>query len=295
MIAYMGNWHNECPSDEQIAQYSHIVIAFAVSYTWDPVKNICDTTCQISSPSTCGNQYRPDLIRKWQTMGKKVILSFGGAGMGGSWTGDNNDCWEHCFGREQQVVDQLTYIVNDQNLDGVDIDYEYFYENDQNGSGFTRGDEAQTFLKDVTLGLRATLPDKELTHAPMEPDIVPGTGYYDVLKEVADSLDFLMPQYYNGFVRPLTDFPGALHHYSQLTDDIFDGDSTKIIFGFCIGDCNDFNMNGEEAKETMELLGIAYPCNGGAFFWLQDHDVGGLWSAKVNEQLTIDAGNCPSN
>ena len=84
MIAYLGNWQ-ECPSDEQIDQYTHIVVAFAVTYSWSPGKNVCDETCTIGRPSTCGNQERPDLIADWQSRGKKVLLSFGGAGMGGSW------------------------------------------------------------------------------------------------------------------------------------------------------------------------------------------------------------------
>ena len=56
--------------------------------------------------------------------------------MGGSWAGDNNDCWDYCFGREEEVVNQLTSIVNDMALDGVDIDYEYFHEDNQNGKYF---------------------------------------------------------------------------------------------------------------------------------------------------------------
>ena len=128
--------------------------------------------------------------------------------MGGSWDG-NNDCWEYCFGRETQVINQLTTIVNDMGLDGVDLDYEYFYENDER-FGFTKGEEAQTFLvrrittrlharnssfppqqtvrtlkltnffvgfllciaqKQVTLGLRDNLPAGSIvTHAPMVRD-----------------------------------------------------------------------------------------------------------------------------
>jgi hypothetical protein len=87
LIAYIGNWQ-ACPTDEQIDAYSHIVIAFAVSYTWSPGKNNCDDQCQVpNSLPLCGNQVRPDLIEKWRGKGKKVIMSFGGAGMGGSWSG----------------------------------------------------------------------------------------------------------------------------------------------------------------------------------------------------------------
>ena len=82
--------------------------------------------------------------------------------MRGSWAG----------GRETQVVTQLTEIVNGMGLDGVDIDYEYFYEDNQNGSGFKEGAEAQKLLADITVGLRNSLPEgSEITHAPS------GTGY----------------------------------------------------------------------------------------------------------------------
>ena len=87
LIAFVGNWQ-ACPSDAQLAQYTHIVISFAVSYTWSPNKNICSQQCDIATPLTCGNTARPDLIQRWQEQGKKVLLSFGGAGMGGSWSGD---------------------------------------------------------------------------------------------------------------------------------------------------------------------------------------------------------------
>jgi hypothetical protein len=79
----------------------------------------------------------------------------------------------------------------------------------------------------------------------MDGDLVPGKGYFDVLAAVASSLDFLMPQYYNGITRPAADgisgtgsgSVSALSHYTTLTNEIFGGDPTKVVFGFCVGDC----------------------------------------------------------
>ena len=231
MIAYLGNWQ-ACPTTDQLAQYTHIVIAFAVTYTWAPDKNQCRPDCSIGSPvPICGNVNRQDLVDQWRAMGKKVILSFGGAGMGGSWAGDPNDCWEYCYGKQESVVQQLDNIVRTQNFDGVDIDYEYFYDTP----------DAQQFLHDVTVGLKATLPPNQniVTHAPMEPDCAQGTAYYNILKNNAALLDFLMPQYYNGYTRPaidgLSETPGnALPHYNMLVNDMFGGDATRVIFGFCV-------------------------------------------------------------
>jgi len=295
LIAYLGNWQ-ACPTDEQMAQYTHIVIAFAVSYTWNQGKNICSETCEIATPPVCNNSPQPELIQKWKNAGKKVILSFGGAGMGGSWAGDPNDCWDYCFGREAQVVDRLTEIVNDMGLDGVDIDYEYFYEDNQNGSGFNKGVQAQKFLKDVTVGLRNSMPAGfELTHAPMETDMEPGRAYYELLKEISGTLDFLMPQYYNGYIYPFSNFDSALSHFTKLSDGLFSGDASKIVFGFCIGDCGTFNLDGHQSSIVMENLTETYPCNGGAFFWVVNDDTNGHWSKPVKEQLDVNRMICSNS
>lgn len=221
--------------------------------------------------------------------------------MGGSWDGDVNDCWEYCFGREQQVVNRLKAIVNELNLDGVDIDYEYFYEDNQNGSGFRKGAQAIRFLQGITTGLRDALPSNAIvTHAPMDIDLVEGTAYYEMLRGISSSLDFLMPQYYNGVTRPVTDgFNGAKggrvassQHYRKLVDAMFYGDATKIIFGFCINDCSftGSNANAAQAAVVMNALNKAFACHGGAFFWVAEHDTGGSWSSVVNKAMDTNRG-----
>ena len=205
--------------------------------------------------------------------------------MGGSWTGDVNDCWEYCYGRETHVVDQLVGIVSDMGLDGVDIDYEYFYEDNQSNSGFSKGWEAQNFLTEVTLGLHENLPSSSIvTHAPMDADLIPGSAYYNLLKNSAYMLDFLMPQFYNGVTRPGSNFAGALSQFSQLTNDLFGGDARKIVFGFCISDCGgtSSNLDGAQAAAVLNQLQQTYACNGGAFFWVANHDTGGTWSTAVS-------------
>ena len=295
LIAYLGNWQ-ACPTLEETAKYTHIVIAFAVTYTWNPTKNQCSESCTIGSPvPICNNQNNQALVDSWKAAGKQVILSFGGAGMGGSWAGDVNDCWEYCYGKENSVISQLDTIVRAQNFDGVDIDYEYFYDST----------EAQHFLKTVTTGLRSTLPSGSIvTHAPMDPDLNKNTAYYNILKEVSSSLDFVMPQYYNGFTRPAIDgidgtgsgSVSALSHYNNLVNDMFNGDATKIIFGFCISDCSGTgsNANAMQAATVMSDLRAHHSCNGGAFFWVAAHDTGGSWSQIVGNEILPYSG-CSDN
>jgi hypothetical protein len=217
--------------------------------------------------------------------------------MGGSWAGDVNDCWEYCYGRETQVVDRLVQIVNNMGLDGIDIDFEYHVT-----------PQAVTFLNQVTAGLRDKLPtESEITHAPMDSDIVPGKPYYDsVLLSTGHLLDFLMPQYYNGITRPVMDSiyssgygaSSALSHYRTIVDGIYEGDSKRIVFGFCISDCSGTgsNANGSQASAVMTDLATEYPCNGGAFFWVAEHDVGGAWSSEVSSTIqTLDMIGCMSS
>ena len=82
--------------------------------------------------------------------------------MGGSWSGDVNDRWEHCFGRVDTIVAQLNDIVATQGFDGIDMDYQYF---------LTTTSEA--FLTDLTIKLKAALgSDNIVSHAPMDSDLI---------------------------------------------------------------------------------------------------------------------------
>jgi hypothetical protein len=136
--------------------------------------------------------------------------------------------------------------------------------------------------------------------SPMDSDVVPGKGYYNVLTTVAWSLDFLMPQYYNGITQPAIDgisgtgagSVSALSHYTTLVNSLFGGDPTRIVFGFCISDCSatGSNANANQAAVVMGDLQNTYPCNGGAFFWVALHDTAGSWSDIVSNALPPSAG-----
>jgi len=270
LVAFVENW-KPCPTLDKIKVYSKAIISFAVSYTWSPGKNQCSNSCTIGSPvPVCDNSAQPGLIQQWKAAGTKVLLSFGGAGMGGSWAGDANDCWESCFGKVDSIVTQLTTIVNQQGFDGVDIDYEYHH---------TAMSEA--FLRDLTTQLKASLGDKVVSHAPMDGDISVGKSYFNVLKEVASSVDYLLPQYYNGPFRPANDLAPALAHYGNLVTEIFGGDASKVLFGFCISDCSSTgsNVNSGQAVEIMKNVIAAYHDCGGAYIWAASDDVG--WSDSV--------------
>merc|ERR1712194_220509 len=239
-----------------------------------------------SNVPICGNQNRQDLVDSWRAKGKKVILSFGGAGMGGSWLGDTNNCWDYCFGKEDQLSTDLTGIIATHNFDGIDIDYEYCYDvaGKQSGNCPQRtslysDEKAQTFLDTLTSNLRRKGSDLqvsneynrgryEITHAPMDSDLVPSNGfasqYFRILKDRRADLDFLMPQFYNGVTRPGLDGvdgtgAGAMSAavmFSSLANDLFDQEPHKAVFGFCISDCSGTgsNISSDAAVEVTTVM-----------------------------------------
>ena len=166
------------------------------------------------------------------------------------YAGDHNNCWDYCFGKEEQIATSLVTIVNNQQLDGVDIDYEYCYDvgGTQAGQcpqrtvGYYSDAKAQTFLDTLTYKLRVKLDALNrgrliVTHAPMDIDLTPDTSkYYQILKARRDDLDFLMPQFYNGVTRPVTygvdgAAPGGISAaslFSSLANDMFNREPNKV-------------------------------------------------------------------
>ena len=163
-----------------------------------------------------------------------------------------------CFGKEDQLSTDLTSIIATQNFDGIDIDYEYCYDvaGKQSGNCPQRtslysDEKAQTFLDTLTSNLRVKLDALqvsneynrgryEITHAPMDSDLVPSNGfasqYFRILKDRRADLDFLMPQFYNGMTRPGLDGvdgtgAGAMSAavmFSSLANDLFDQEPHKV-------------------------------------------------------------------
>jgi hypothetical protein len=66
----------------------------------------------------------------------------------------------------------------------------------------------------------------------------------------------------------------------------------KVVFGFCIAECGSYNVDGAQAASAINNLNDAYPCNGGAFFWVAEYDVDGSWSVPVSNARQISTGSC---
>ncbi|HWB78677.1 MAG TPA: glycoside hydrolase family 18 protein [Nannocystaceae bacterium] len=283
VIAYLANW-TECPTAEQLAQYSHVVIAFAVSYTWTPDGVICDESCNLSPVDGCLGTPLPDLVQQLHDADVEVILSFGGASMGGVWEGtcgQMTKCWDHCVDQVDSVVAQLTDVVEQNDLDGIDIDYEYCLSDPS----------YIDFVTSLTSSLRASLDaafpgdHKLVTHAPMDSELEVGDEYFAIVESVASDLDFLMPQYHNGGRSPFV--PEQLEqihdHYDALVSGPFGGDASKVVFGYCIEPGCQPVATQPEAVGIAEMFDGWYPQNGGIFFWAHPNDTDAWFSQPFRQ------------
>ncbi|CAK0848198.1 unnamed protein product, partial [Prorocentrum cordatum] len=112
-----------------------------------------------------------------------------------------------------------------------------------------------------------------------------------LLQEIRlQAVDYLLPQYYNGPLRPAIDTQPAIEHMGHLVNDIFGGDASKVVFGFCISDCSGTgsNVNSARAASILQDVAAAFPSYGGAFLWAASDDAG--WSEPVRQAL----GSAPS-
>ena len=81
----------------------------------------------------------------------------------------------------------------------------------------------------------------------------------------------------------------VLSHYTTIVENIFGGDSNWMVFGLCISNCGGIrsNTNGSQAPTIMTDLAQTYPCNGGTFFWVTEHDTAGSRSSSIG--ITINS------
>jgi len=287
VIAYVANWQ-DCPTPAQYENWSHAMIAFAVTYMWTPNGNICDPACQIGPVAGCNGKSLAELVADLHAADVKVLLSFGGAGMGGLWEGtcgEMTKCWDACVDKTDQLVDSLTNLVVDNDLDGIDIDYEYCLHDAPHVD----------FVGDLTAGLRTALDalpgeHKLLTHAPMDHTLDAGDPYFAIVDEHADALDFLMPQYYNGGMSPFD--PAGLaaieQNYRALVDGPFAGDASRLVFGHCIEPGCAPVSSQPAALEVSKTVESWYPNDGGVFFWAHPHETDGAFSAPFRQHFDQD-------
>lgn len=88
----------------------------------------------------------------------------------------------------------------------------------------------------------------------------------------------------------------AVSIFNILANDMFQAEPHKVVFGFCISDCGGTGSNVNANQAALVLTDLKaynqglFGCNGGAFFWVAQHDIGGAWSSTVMAEVGKTAG-----
>eukprot|EP01063_Lacrimia_lanifica_P028821 TRINITY_DN4286_c0_g1_i14.p1 TRINITY_DN4286_c0_g1~~TRINITY_DN4286_c0_g1_i14.p1 ORF type:complete len:1052 (+),score=55.05 TRINITY_DN4286_c0_g1_i14:43-3198(+) len=297
LIAHVDNT-KDCPTPDQYDQYSHVMISSAVAYLDPPAgtpSNECDVDCHMKPVEVCKGAGAASFISDLQAAGKKVILSFGGLGMGSSDIGWPHDCWGTCFapGKGSILSADLINVVQRDGYDGVDLMYSHKTDND-----------AAVFLENLVDDLRTGLPAaKTVSFSPRDIDVHGGSDLFNVLRGVAPKLSFIMPRFWDGDTDPGHGIDEALAGMTETTlstftalVSLFPADTlphpaTKVVMGLCITDCTG-KASAAQAVTAARDLFDAFNCTGGIHFYKSFSDEDGMWSETVNRQLYEYVG-CP--
>jgi hypothetical protein len=97
-------------------------------------------------------------------------------------------------------------------------------------------------------------------------------------------------------IRPTSNSQGVLQHLDALVTFMFWGDASRIVFGMCNDDDDQFYCGGTayavdsvDGASIMKSLSNMYPCHGGAFFWSASSDPSDFWSTPLLATLKVDA------
>jgi chitinase len=227
LIGYWHNWHNmQAPFIELGDVPSHfdvINIAFAV-----PAKTGSGEILFAPHDAVSVEQFKSDILRL-QSLGKKVLISIGGAG--GSMSIEDDETRHH-------FIDSITAMIHEYNFDGMDINLEGKIILDPND---------MDFKNPTSLGIRHLITaireirnnfdsDFILSMAPETINVQAGFGVYGgnsgsylpLIHDLRDILTYLQVQHYNASA--LTALDG--NTYLPGTADFHVAMAEMLLYGF---------------------------------------------------------------
>jgi chitinase len=190
-------------------------------------------------------------------------------------------------------ANKLAQFVIDNNLDGVDIDWE-------DSPAFEKGDgSGEDWLITLTKRLRYLLPDSIITHAPQAPYFVgtkhyPKGGYIAVHEAVGDLIDFYNVQFYNQGVgvhdtaEQIFNTSGGVWPGCSINEIIAAGvPASKIVLGKPATPA-DGNNGWMSAAALNKAITDNYAYNGwktGIMFWQFTSDINGTFCNDVGQGI----------
>ncbi|MBQ4863909.1 hypothetical protein J8L98_19670 [Pseudoalteromonas sp. MMG013] len=168
--------------------YDVVNLAFLSSSSNNPFNLVLSGAIAATESSFTNNTI--EAIKAMQHKRQKVLISFGGGTMG-------SNAYRSLSEDTAKLADSLASFVKNNQLDGVDIDYE-------DTAAFTgqAGYDGAQFLISLTQELRKRLPSPDyiISHAPQPPYLEQGgymAGYVEVVEQMGQEIDWLNVQFYN--------------------------------------------------------------------------------------------------
>lgn len=230
------------------------------------------------------------LKAKYTAAGVKLLVSAFGATENPTSSGyDATDC-----------ANKLAQFVLDNQLDGVDIDWE-------DTPAFQKGDgSGENWLITLTRVLRSKLPYHIITHAPQAPYFVtnssetsqyPKGAYLEVHRQVGSLIDFYNIQFYNqGFTmyettQDLFEVAGGWAPGTAINEIIASGvPASMIVLGkpASPGDASNSYLTADAINAAIAANAAAHPSNHwktGVMFWQYSSDQSGAFCNTATKAL----------
>ncbi|KAF7765027.1 hypothetical protein PCIT_b1156 [Pseudoalteromonas citrea] len=168
--------------------YDVVNLAFLSSSSSNPFNLVLSGAIAATDSSFTNSTI--EAIKVMQHKGQKILISFGGGTM-------DSNAYRALSEDTAKLADSLASFVKNNELDGVDIDYE-------DTPAFTgqAGYNGAQFLVSLTQELRKRLPSPDyiISHAPQPPYLEQGgymAGYVEVVQQAGQEIDWLNVQFYN--------------------------------------------------------------------------------------------------
>jgi len=276
------------PKDGQTVGYNNIILSFWISNSAPADAALVWSNLPGYIPDNCGygsdvQTMQKTLINKFHANGINVLVAAFGA-------------TDYPTGEDPtQVCSKLAQFVIDNNLDGVDLDYE-------DSAAFNANGDGEKWLITCTQVLRQRLPEGQylLTHAPQGPyfttdALYPQGSYLKIDREVGSLIDWYNLQYYNqggstyvsyqDLVVACKAFPGTALAELKLNSK----QGVAVGKPVTTGDASNGWVDPKDLVLWLQKAKSEFGWCGGAMYWQLNHDVYGSFGNTLKKGLSA----CP--
>lgn len=279
LISYYNN--GSIPLEHAVnLPYTDIILSFLYTSESNPLSlQLAGGIAASTSPPEL-TQTTKNAIAKLKANGQKVLISFGGGEM-------SSVAYSKIAGHEKELAISIAEFIKNNNLDGIDIDFE-------DTASFTGNAnyDGVAFLVNLTQALRSELPSSQylITHAPQPPYLEIGSGmdgYVKIMQQVGNSIDWLNVQFYNN--PPWSSNPNQIVTSYWQFSKLAGLSPEKIMIGLPVTprDAGSGYMPIDEiiteVIEPIQQNGIL----GGMMNWQFSSDKDGVWAEKIGQALKI--------